>query len=37
VLYLVKDSGNMGMIIDSYGADSNYPGEDFDKFLRAIP
>jgi len=37
VLYLVKDSdGNMGMIIDSYGADSNYPGEDFDKFLREI-
>jgi hypothetical protein len=26
----------MGMIIDSYGADSNYPGEEFDKFLRAI-
>lgn len=38
VLYLVKDTaGNMGMIIDSYGADSNYPGEDFDKFLRDIP
>lgn len=38
VLYLVKDtSGNMGMIIDSYGADSNYPGQDFDKFLRDIP
>lgn len=37
VLYLVKDSdGNIGMIIDSYGADSNYPGEDFDKFLREI-
>jgi hypothetical protein len=38
VLYLVKDtSGNMGMIIDSYGADSNYPGQEFDKFLRDIP
>jgi 3-phosphoglycerate kinase len=38
VLYLVKDTaGNMGMIIDSYGADSNYPGEEFDKFLRDIP
>lgn len=37
VLYLVKDSdGNIGMIIDSYGADSNYPGEYFDKFLREI-
>jgi 3-phosphoglycerate kinase len=38
VLYLAKDTaGNMGMIIDSYGADSNYPGEEFDKFLRDIP
>jgi hypothetical protein len=37
VLYLVKDTaGNRGMIIDSYGADSNYPGEEFDQFLRAI-
>ncbi|GEN67055.1 MULTISPECIES: hypothetical protein [Chryseobacterium] len=38
VLYVLKDSsGNRGMIIDSYGADSNYPGEEFDKFLRDIP
>lgn len=38
VLYVVKDSlGNHGMIIDSYGADSNYPGEEFDNFLRNIP
>lgn len=38
VLYLLKDTaGNMGIIIDSYGAESNYPGEDFDKFLRDIP
>ncbi|MBB6371175.1 hypothetical protein [Chryseobacterium shigense] len=38
VLYIVKDNaGNRGMIIDSYGADSNYPGEKFDKFLRDIP
>jgi hypothetical protein len=38
VLYVVKDNaGNRGMIIDSYGADSNYPGEEFDKFLRDIP
>lgn len=37
VLYLVKDtSGNMGMIIDSYGAESNYPKE-FDGYLRKIP
>jgi hypothetical protein len=38
VLYIVRDSiGNLGMIIDSYGADSNYPGEEFDTFLRDIP
>ena len=38
VLYVIKDiSGNQGMIIDSYGADSNYPGEKFDEFLRNIP
>ncbi len=37
-LYVVKDTeGNLGMIIDSYGADSNYPGDEFDKFLREIP
>ncbi|RKS96693.1 hypothetical protein [Chryseobacterium defluvii] len=38
VLYIVKDTeGNIGMIIDSYGADSNYPGHEFDAFLRDIP
>ncbi|WP_228377385.1 hypothetical protein, partial [Chryseobacterium indologenes] len=38
VLYVVKDdAGNRGMIIDSYGADSNYPGQEFDEFLRKIP
>ena len=38
VLYLVQDnSSNKGMIIDSYGADSNYPGEAFDDFIRNIP
>ncbi|GAB0155850.1 hypothetical protein CHRYSEOSP005_11120 [Chryseobacterium sp. Alg-005] len=38
VLYIVRDvDGNMGMIIDSYGADSNYPGHEFDAFLRDIP
>ncbi len=38
VLYVLKDdAGNRGMIIDSYGADSNYSGEKFDEFLRDIP
>ncbi|CAD7806460.1 hypothetical protein CHRY9390_01514 [Chryseobacterium aquaeductus] len=38
VLYILTDTeGNIGMIIDSYGADSNYPGEEFDAFLRDIP
>lgn len=38
VLYVVKDKNdNLGMIIDSYGAESNYEGEKFDKFIRAIP
>lgn len=37
VLYLVKDNeGNYGMVIDSYGAETNYPKE-FDNFLREIP
>ncbi|MCA6067264.1 hypothetical protein JI747_008760 [Chryseobacterium sp. RG1] len=37
-LYVIKDSiGNRGMIIDSYGAESNYPGDQFDTFLRDIP
>lgn len=37
VLYIVEDTaGNKGMIIDSYGAESNYPGEKFDAFLRNI-
>lgn len=38
VLYVAEDNGgNLGMIIDSYGADSNYPGDKFDDFLRNIP
>ena len=38
VLYVAEDKdGNKGMIIDSYGADSNYPGEKFDDFMRDIP
>ncbi|MCJ8152964.1 hypothetical protein MKJ01_04195 [Chryseobacterium sp. SSA4.19] len=37
VLYLLKDNeGNYGMIIDSYGAETNYPKE-FDTYLREIP
>jgi hypothetical protein len=36
VLYVVEDKErNRGMIIDSYGAESNYPKE-FDNFLREI-
>lgn len=38
VLYVAADNdGNRGMIIDSYGADSNYPGDKFDDFIRNIP
>ncbi|MCY0976205.1 hypothetical protein PGH12_12005 [Chryseobacterium wangxinyae] len=38
VLYLIEDNtGNKGILIDSYGADSNYSGQEFDTFLREIP
>ena len=38
VLYVAKDKeGHTGMIIDSYGAVSNYPGDRWNKFLRDIP
>lgn len=38
VLYVVKDhERNIGFILDSYGAESNYPGHQFDEFLRDIP
>lgn len=38
VLYVVQDTEkNIGIILDSYGADSNYPGQEFDTFLRDIP
>lgn len=38
VLYVAADQkGNKGIIIDSYGAESNYSGEEFDNFLRNIP
>ena len=37
-LYLIKDNyENIAMIIDSYGANSNYEGPDFDRFLKRIP
>ncbi len=38
VLYVILDQfGNKGILIDSYGADSNFPGNVFDDFLREIP
>lgn len=38
VLYLIKDKdGELSTILDSYGSQSNYSGEDFDNFLRKIP
>lgn len=38
VLYVIGDElGNKGIIIDAYGADSDYSGPDFDAFLRDIP
>ena len=38
VLIVVKaKDGNAGYILDSYGAESNYSGEEFDNFLRRIP
>jgi len=37
-LYLVTDhNDNKAMIIDSYGANSNYTGSEFDDFLKSIP
>lgn len=38
VLYLLKDKdGELATILDSYGAESNYSGKEFDVFLRKIP
>lgn len=38
VLIAIKaKDGNVGYILDSYGAESNYSGEEFDNFLRRIP
>ena len=37
-LYLVEDLyGNKAMIIDSYGASSNYDGCEFDEFIKSLP
>ncbi|WP_312752297.1 hypothetical protein [Epilithonimonas hominis] len=36
-LYLVEDLyGDKAMIIDSYGADSNYDGREFDEFIKSL-
>ena len=38
VLYVVEDKeGEIATLLDSYGADSNYSGEEFDDFLRKLP
>ena len=38
VLYLLQDKdGELSTILDSYGAESNYSGEEFDNFLRKVP
>lgn len=38
VLYLLEDKeGKLSTLLDSYGADSNYSGEEFDDFVRKIP
>lgn len=38
VLYVAQaNDGNIGMIIDAYGAQSNYDGPEFDNFIREIP
>ena len=38
VLYLLEDKEcELSTILDSYGAESNYSGEEFDNFLRKIP
>lgn len=38
VLYIIEDvEGEISTLLDSYGAESNFSGEEFDNFLRAIP
>ena len=38
VLYLLQDKeGELSTILDSYGAESNHTGKEFDNFLREIP
>lgn len=37
VLYLLEDKeGELATILDSYGAESNYTGKEFDNFLRNV-
>ncbi len=38
VLYLLRDKdGTLATVLDSYGSESNYSGEEFDNFLRKVP
>lgn len=38
VLYVLEDKdGELATLLDSYGAESNYSGPEFDNFLRSIP
>ncbi|MGA9212188.1 hypothetical protein [Kaistella sp.] len=38
VLYLIEDKeGELSTILDSYGGESNYSGEEFANFLRKVP
>lgn len=38
VLYLIEDKdGQLATLLDTYGANSNYSGEEFDNFLRKVP
>ena len=38
VLYLLQDKeGELSTILDTYGAESNHSGKEFDNFLREIP
>ena len=38
VLYLLRDNdGTLATVLDSYGSESNYSGEEFDNFLRKVP
>ncbi|QOW11185.1 hypothetical protein Q73A0000_12865 [Kaistella flava (ex Peng et al. 2021)] len=38
VLYLIQDTqGELCTLLDSYGSESNYSGEEFANFLRKLP